>query len=245
MLVRNLSCIRYSSHSKKMNFITCKTALASVRCMRYSRSAALRPKIKKQQLQLRSRAPTTATASVAGMPPPPALSAVRRQYEQNYRQTQQLQQAAEDEARAQRMPAGGMAWPPMEADVSVKHINCEDDAMQALSGSHETLTVIEVSMTHCGSSKFIYPTFIELSHQVPNMKFFHILGDKNSRTEALISKLDAVTAGPSFHFFRGGEKIFSFEGSQPEMVRHHVSRLSAPDILPIIKPQMAYQAARS
>mmetsp|Transcript_38194 Transcript_38194/g.73242 ORF Transcript_38194/g.73242 Transcript_38194/m.73242 type:complete len:380 (+) Transcript_38194:233-1372(+) len=150
---------------------------------------------------------------------------------------QQAPTAATPKAPSKVEPACATkpSWPPKEEDGPVRHIKSEEDAAAALAGSHDALTVIEVSMRYCGPCKFIYPTFLELSRELPSVKFYHVLGDGSVATRNLLSKW-RVAATPSFHFFRNGKKVFSLMGAKPTVLRHHVHRMS--DLQKTIKPSV-------
>jgi len=73
-------------------------------------------------------------------------------------------------------------YPPVD-EGNIHHIYSEHDFECAMKAAGDRLVVIDVSKRYCGPCKLIYPTFLQLSEDRPNVTFLRLLGDYNEDTK--------------------------------------------------------------
>lgn len=116
-------------------------------------------------------------------------------------------------------------YPPVD-EGNIHHVYSEQDFNRAIEAAGDKLVVVDICRRYCGPCTFIYPTFRQLSEEMPNVTFLRLLGDYNEDTKVLSSKLK-IGATPNFQFYHKKNKIFSFLGANPTKFKTHLDRLTA------------------
>lgn len=84
--------------------------------------------------------------------------------------------------------------------------------------AQDGLTVIDFYTTWCGPCKLIAPRVEEMADDIPEAKFAKInLTDLEGA--AAFTKERAVKALPTFHLYKGGEKVTQMTGNDPKGLR--------------------------
>lgn len=86
----------------------------------------------------------------------------------------------------------------------------------------EGLTVVDCYATWCGPCKMISPVFEKIAESTPSAHFIQIDVDES----ADIASEYAVSAMPTFLFFKNGEKIQSVVGANPGLLTKTVKDLA-------------------
>jgi thioredoxin 1 len=77
------------------------------------------------------------------------------------------------------------------------------------------LVVVDYSTTWCGPCKMMAPKFDELSDKYDNAVFAKVIGDSCAEAGALL-KREGVRSVPAFHFWKGGKRVDTMSGADPE-----------------------------
>lgn len=72
----------------------------------------------------------------------------------------------------------------------------------------------------------IAPYFEEMAQQIPQIKFAK-LNCTSDNAAKKIAMSQSVKALPTFHMFRGGEKVASFVGGKPQQLRKFIDEYLA------------------
>ena len=80
---------------------------------------------------------------------------------------------------------------------------------------------VQISTKTCGPCKVVYPHFVSLSEELPDVTFVKIMGDHDADTRALMKEW-GVRVVPLFMLFRDGEKVGEWSGAKPDVLRENV-----------------------
>jgi thioredoxin 1 len=108
-----------------------------------------------------------------------------------------------------------------ETDGNVKFANNKEEfeAVSAEAGSG--LVAVQISTKTCGPCKMIYPTFVGLSEELPEVTFVKIMGDTDLESRALMKEW-GVRVVPLFLLFRNGERIGEWSGAKADILKENV-----------------------
>ncbi|KAJ3439347.1 thioredoxin-like protein [Anaeramoeba flamelloides] len=83
------------------------------------------------------------------------------------------------------------------------------------------IVVVDFFATWCMPCKLVGPVFVELSKKYPDVKFLKVDVDQQNQ----IAKKEKVRSMPTFHFYKGGEKVDTFSGADPVRIEETVKEL--------------------
>eukprot|EP00899_Mesostigma_viride_P028027 jgi/Mesvir1/8409/Mv12648-RA.1 len=114
---------------------------------------------------------------------------------------------------------------------SVKEIHTQEEHKEFLSSSSDDkLAVIEVSVKYCSPCAKVYPTMLSLSKKMEDSAVFaRMLGDENQFTRELMKQYNIVEA-PTFMFFRGGNEVGRYVGSNGGSLIGEILELQGMDV---------------
>mmetsp|Transcript_11378 Transcript_11378/g.15499 ORF Transcript_11378/g.15499 Transcript_11378/m.15499 type:complete len:219 (+) Transcript_11378:128-784(+) len=124
---------------------------------------------------------------------------------------------------APKTVAGGH-WPPCDQG-RVAQIRSHQDFFSASDRAQGRLMVIMISQRYCGPCKMIYPHYLDIASTLTDVQFHSFVADFDSHTKDLATKWK-VCVFPVFHFYRNGEKIFSYLGSNHQTLMVHLTRMN-------------------
>ena len=81
--------------------------------------------------------------------------------------------------------------------------------------------VVDFTATWCGPCQRIAPMFAKLAEEETDIEFIKVDVDDNEET-AMHCGIEAM---PTFHFYKGGEKVSEFSGASEEKIREGVAKL--------------------
>eukprot|EP00878_Enallax_costatus_P032611 GHUV01035855.1.p1 GENE.GHUV01035855.1~~GHUV01035855.1.p1 ORF type:complete len:179 (-),score=21.30 GHUV01035855.1:429-965(-) len=110
------------------------------------------------------------------------------------------------------------AHPQVETKTAV-HI-LSGDSLESFITSNDTV-LVDYYTEWCGPCKIIAPHFEEMAQQIPQIKFakLNCTTDNAAKKIAMSQKVKAL---PTFHLFRGGERVAAFVGGKPNQLRKFV-----------------------
>eukprot|EP01039_Chlorochromonas_danica_P006593 gene6592-7286_t len=88
----------------------------------------------------------------------------------------------------------------------------------------EKVVVVDYSTTWCGPCKMVYPKYVELSNQYPDVIFLKCVGDSRPELNDLM-KREGIRAVPTFHIWKKGEKFDVINGARIEEVEAAIKAL--------------------
>eukprot|EP00878_Enallax_costatus_P000733 GHUV01000846.1.p1 GENE.GHUV01000846.1~~GHUV01000846.1.p1 ORF type:complete len:152 (+),score=25.84 GHUV01000846.1:87-542(+) len=94
------------------------------------------------------------------------------------------------------------------------------DSFESFITSNDTV-LVDYYTEWCGPCKIIAPHFEEMAQQIPQIKFakLNCTTDNAAKKIAMSQKVKAL---PTFHLFRGGERVAAFVGGKPNQLRKFV-----------------------
>jgi thioredoxin 1 len=81
----------------------------------------------------------------------------------------------------------------------------------------DKLVVVDYSTTWCGPCKLVLPKYLELSDKYPQVTFLKCIGDASTEASALM-KREGVRSVPTFHLWKGGNRVDVVNGARIEDV---------------------------
>ena len=88
-------------------------------------------------------------------------------------------------------------------------------------GPRRKLVVVDFTATWCGPCQHIGPKFVALAEEMGDaVIFIKVDVDKNAET----SEACGISCMPTFHFYKGKEKIDEFSGASEEKIREFVNK---------------------
>ena len=85
----------------------------------------------------------------------------------------------------------------------------------------DKLVVVDYSTTWCGPCKLVLPKYLELSDKYPQVTFLKCIGDASTEASALM-KREGVRSVPTFHLWKGGNRVDVVNGARIEEVEASV-----------------------
>ena len=83
------------------------------------------------------------------------------------------------------------------------------------------IVILDFWAEWCGPCKMIYPTFVGLSEELPEVTFVKIMGDTDLESRALMKEW-GVRVVPLFLLFRNGERIGEWSGAKADILKENV-----------------------
>lgn len=119
--------------------------------------------------------------------------------------------------RRGRMPGAVGRGRARTSTAAVRH--CESEAFydEAIN-SKEKVTVVAFGTTWCGPCKVMEPRLEEFS-ETYDAVFIKVVGDKTENDGRQIMMREGIRAVPFYQFYKGGEKLASVSGAQPEKLK--------------------------
>ncbi|KAJ3427940.1 thioredoxin-like protein [Anaeramoeba flamelloides] len=104
---------------------------------------------------------------------------------------------------------------------NVIHINTDNEFTNHIKNSGTKLVVVDWYANWCGPCKMIAPILIQLSLKYTNVVFLKVDIDKLKQ----LATVFGITKMPTFTFFKGGNKIHTFSGANPEKLEQKIIEL--------------------
>lgn len=102
----------------------------------------------------------------------------------------------------------------------MKHLNDLEELKEAIAS--DSLTVIDFYAQWCGPCKRLAPRYQELSDEHTTVNCYKVDVDEADGI-AMECKIQAM---PTFHFYRSGELLESFEGADGQKLEETIARLN-------------------
>jgi thioredoxin 1 len=109
--------------------------------------------------------------------------------------------------------------------MRVVDIDSEASFDSTVSSAGESLVIVDYSTTWCGPCKVIAPIFDEMSDRFPDAVFLKVIGDATPDASKLM-KREGVRSVPSFHYFKGGEKVDVVNGANADAIEAAINKHS-------------------
>uniref|UniRef100_A0A6S9BEG3 Thioredoxin domain-containing protein n=1 Tax=Ditylum brightwellii TaxID=49249 RepID=A0A6S9BEG3_9STRA len=119
--------------------------------------------------------------------------------------------------------AFGVSSSPSRLSMAVVDIDSEAKFDKTIESAGDSLVVVDYSTTWCGPCKVIAPKFDELSEQYSDAVFVKVIGDASPDASKLM-KREGVRSVPSFHYFKGGEKVEVVNGANAEAIEAAITK---------------------
>jgi thioredoxin 1 len=113
-------------------------------------------------------------------------------------------------------PASALSMRVVEIDSATAFDN-------TISSAGDALVVVDYSTTWCGPCKVIAPKFEEFSDKYPDAVFLKVIGDATTTASELM-KREGVKSVPSFHYFKGGEKVDVVNGANADAIEAGITK---------------------
>lgn len=99
----------------------------------------------------------------------------------------------------------------------IKSLKEFDELIEA---SESKLVVVDFTASWCGPCRMISPVMDQLEQEYTNVKFVKV--DVDDADE--IASKAGIRAMPTFHFYKGGEKIEEFKGANVGKLKQFVAK---------------------
>lgn len=106
--------------------------------------------------------------------------------------------------------------------MSIQDVMFAKDCNDIMITSRSNLVVIDFYTDWCGPCKMVAPTYVELSKQYPNVRFYKI----NGESDAVETFARHVKAYPTFLFLKNDEVIDKLVGGNPDNLKRKVAELA-------------------
>ncbi|KAJ3443139.1 thioredoxin-like protein [Anaeramoeba flamelloides] len=104
---------------------------------------------------------------------------------------------------------------------NVIHINDENEFTNHIKNSGTKLVVVDWYANWCGPCKMIAPVLTQFSLKYTNVVFLKVDVDKLKQ----LATVFGITKMPTFTFFKGGNKIHTMSGANPEKLEQKIIEL--------------------
>ena len=85
---------------------------------------------------------------------------------------------------------------------------------QLVTDAGDKLLIVDYSTTWCGPCKMMAPKFDDMSTRYDAV-FVKVIGDSTPEAGQLL-KREGVRSVPAFHFWKGGKRVDSISGADPD-----------------------------
>lgn len=99
----------------------------------------------------------------------------------------------------------------------VSEVSSEIELDEVVKSAGESLVIVDYSTTWCGPCKVMEPKFVEMSDKYPDAVFLKVIGD-SSPTASRLMKREGVRSVPSFHYWKGGERVDIINGANQDAI---------------------------
>jgi len=107
--------------------------------------------------------------------------------------------------------------------MAVVDIDGEAAFDKTIKSANGGVVIVDYSTTWCGPCKVIAPKFDEFSEKYPDAVFLKVIGDASPDASKLM-KREGVRSVPSFHYFKGGEKVDVVNGANAEAIEACITK---------------------
>lgn len=96
--------------------------------------------------------------------------------------------------------------------------------LQLIGEAAGKLVIVDYSTTWCGPCKMMAPKFDDMSNRYTGAVFAKVIGDSCQEAGQLL-KREGVRSVPAFHFWKGGKRVDSISGADPEKLEAVITQL--------------------
>ncbi len=95
------------------------------------------------------------------------------------------------------------------------------EEFEALLKGESKLIVVDFTASWCGPCQMIKPHFEKMAEDNTDVVFIKVDVDENSDTAEKVG----ISCMPTFHFYKGGEKVEEMQGANIDGLKSHVEKL--------------------